>query len=282
LPSATYEKISVKVNSKVYFFFYTAKEGWHMKIMICGKGGVGKTALAVLMARILSDKFKVYIVDSDESNVLLPTFLGVPSPKPLVEYVGGKKDEEEFERLEPDITRALTKAKEGIKLDLLPSDYISTSKEGIRLTVIGKVREYGEGCACPFNILTKILLDNLSLGKDEIVLVDTDAGIEHAGRKLEEACDGLIAIVDPTVESLELARLLKNIASNLNKKFWVIANKVTGETEKLLREEADRLGLRIDGAVRFDEQLYISCLKREPLKSDLAITDLKEILKSIL
>ena len=253
-----------------------------MKIMVCGKGGVGKTALTVLMARILSEGFKVYIVDSDESNVLLPTFLGVSPPKPLVEYIGGKRDEEEFERMEPDIAKALTKAKEGIRLDLLPSDYVSTSDEGIGLIIIGKVREYGEGCACPFNILTKILLDNLSLGRDEVVLVDTDAGIEHVGRRLEEACDGLIAIVEPTVESLNLALLLRKIASNLNKKFWVIANKVTDETERLLREEADRLGLKIDGTVRFDEELYISCLKREPLKSKRAMLDLKEILESIM
>jgi len=253
-----------------------------MKIMVCGKGGVGKTALTVLMARILSEGFKVYIVDSDESNVLLPTFLGVSPPKPLVEYIGGKRDEEEFERMEPDIAKALTKAKEGIRLDLLPSDYVSTSDEGIGLIIIGKVREYGEGCACPFNILTKILLDNLSLGRDEVVLVDTDAGIEHVGRRLEEACDRLIAIVEPTVESLNLALLLKKIASNLNKKFWVIANKVTDETERLLREEADRLGLKIDGTVRFDEELYISCLKREPLKSKRAMLDLKEILESIM
>ena len=250
-----------------------------MKIMVCGKGGVGKTALTVLMARILSRKFKVYIVDSDESNILLPIFLGVSPPKPLVEYIGGKKDEEEFERMEPDITEALTKAKEGIRLDLLPSDYISISDDGIGLIVIGKVREYGEGCACPFNILTKILLGNLFLKEDEVVLVDTDAGIEHVGRKLEEVCDGLIAIVDPTVESLELALLLRDIASKLNKKFWVIANKVTKETEEILKEEAERLNLKIDGTVRFDDQLYISCLKREPLKSSIAVVDLEEILR---
>ena len=252
-----------------------------MKIMVCGKGGVGKTALTVLMARILSENFKVYIVDSDESNVLLPTFLGVSPPKPLVEYIGGKKDEEEFEKMKLDITRALTKAKEGIRLDLLPSGYISKSAdERIGLIVVGKVREYGEGCACPFNVLTKILLGNLSLKEEEIVLVDTDAGIEHAGRELEEECDGLIAIVDPTVESLDLALLLRGIALNLNKKFWVIANKVTVETEKLLREEAERLGLKIDGTVRFDDELYISCLKRKPLKSNLAIVDLERILEN--
>ncbi|RLG95131.1 hypothetical protein DRO37_03355 [Candidatus Bathyarchaeota archaeon] len=93
------------------------------------------------MARILSENFKVYLIGSGESNILLPAYMGVSLPKPLVEYVGGKRDEEEFGRMKPNITKALAKAKEGIRLDLLPSDYISTSKEGIGLIVIGKVRE---------------------------------------------------------------------------------------------------------------------------------------------
>jgi CO dehydrogenase maturation factor len=252
-----------------------------MKIMICGKGGTGKTALTVLIAKILSKYYKVYIIDSDESNIVLPMLLGVATPKPLVEYIGGKKEEEEFEKMKTDIAKALIKAKEGIKLNLLPSDYISFSNEGIGLVTIGKVREYGEGCACPFNILTKILLSNLALDKNEIVLVDTDAGVEHIGRKIEEVSDSIIAIVDPTIESLEIASLLKKIALNLNKKFWIIANKITNEIEEILIKEAENMGLKIDGIVRFDKKMYLSYLKREPLKADVALIDLKEILKKL-
>ena len=91
-----------------------------MKVMVCGKGGAGKTVVTVLMGKILSEHLKVYVVDSDESNIVLPFFLGVSPPKPLVEFVGGKRDEEEFERMEPDIAKALSMAKEGIRLDLLP------------------------------------------------------------------------------------------------------------------------------------------------------------------
>jgi len=252
-----------------------------MKIMICGKGGTGKTALTVLTARILSEKFKVYIIDSDESNVLLPSLLGVNPPKPLVDYIGGKKDEEIFERMELDIKRALSRVKEGVRLDLLPKEYVSTSKDGIGLVVIGKVREYGEGCACPFNILTRILLENLYLKGDEVILVDTDAGVEHVGRRLEEVCDGLLVIVDPTAESLKLALMLKEVAEKLDKRFWIIANKVTEDTGDLLREEAAKFGLEIDGEVRFDKELYISCLRGERLRSETAFSDLKSIVKKL-
>jgi len=250
-----------------------------MKIMICGKGGTGKTSLTVLMARILSERYRVYIVDSDESNVLLPTLLGVNPPKPLVEYVGGKKDEEVFEKLEPDIIGVLSRVKEGIRLNLLPPEYVSTSNEGISLVVIGKVREYGEGCACPFNILTRILLGNIYLERNEIVLVDTDAGIEHVGRRLEEVSDGIIAVIDPTLEALELALMLRDIAKNLGKKFWVIANKVTEEVSELLMREAAKIGLEVNGIVSFDKEVYLSCLKRSSLRSSLAASDLKKFVE---
>ncbi|MEM1550731.1 MAG: ATP-binding protein [Candidatus Bathyarchaeia archaeon] len=250
-----------------------------MKIMVCGKGGSGKTVLSILIARSLLEKFKVYIVDSDESNSLLPVFLGVNPPKPLVEYVGGKREEEDFEKMEPDIIRALSTAREGIKLSLLPSEYIATSREGVRLIVIGKVREYGEGCACPFNILTRILLGNLSLEKNEVVLIDTDAGVEHIGRRIEEVSDGILVVIDPTAESIELALTLKKIAKNLGKIFWVIANKVTDDVKDLIIEETAGVGLNIDGLVRFDRELYVSCLRRKLLKSGDALLDVKKIVE---
>ncbi|MCD6444535.1 hypothetical protein CW710_00410 [Candidatus Bathyarchaeota archaeon] len=117
-----------------------------------------------------------------------------------------------------------------MKLSLLPDEYISYSAEGIGLVTIGKVREYGEGCACPFNILTRILLKNLVLEESEMVLVDTDAGIEHVGRRVEETVDGVLAVVDPTAESLRSALLLREVVSKLDKAFWVVANKITPRT----------------------------------------------------
>ncbi|MBS7611640.1 ATP-binding protein [Candidatus Bathyarchaeota archaeon] len=253
-----------------------------MKIMVCGKGGTGKTALTVLMAKVLTGKYRVYIVDSDESNILLPKLLGVNPPTPLIEYIGGKMDEEELERREIDITKILAKTGSGVRLSSLPNEYISYSKENIGLITIGKVREYGEGCACPFNILTRIVLKNLVLEDDEVVLVDTDAGIEHVGRRVEETVDCLVIIVDPTAESLHSAVLLRDIASNLGKRYWIIANKVTPRVWAIIKREAEKLKVKIDGAVRFDDDLYESVLLGEAIKSTIALEDVEKILKNIM
>lgn len=253
-----------------------------MKIMICGKGGSGKTALTVLMARVLTEKYRVYIVDSDESNILLPKLLGVNPPTPLIEYIGGKTSEEELEKKELDITKILSKAGSGVRLSLLPDKYISYSEENIGLITIGKVREYGEGCACPFNILTRIVLKNLVLEEDEIVLVDTDAGIEHVGRRLEEVVDCLVIIVDPTAESVRLAVLLKDVASKLGKRYWIVANKITPRVWAIVKRETEKLKVKIDGIIRFDDDLYESILLGEKIKSIVALEDVEKLMKTMM
>ena len=90
-----------------------------MKIMICGKGGSGKSAISVLAARLLSKKYDVYLIDSDESNTLLPKILGADSPRSLVEYLGGRNNI--FKKGEVNIVNALAKAGKGIALSDLPA-----------------------------------------------------------------------------------------------------------------------------------------------------------------
>jgi CO dehydrogenase maturation factor len=250
-----------------------------MKIMVCGKGGSGKSALTVLMARVLSKKHKVYIVDSDESNALLPQILGAQPPKPLVEYLGGKGNI--FKRGEIDTVNALAAAGRGVRLVDLPSEYTASSPEGIRLVTIGKVREYGEGCACPFNFLARALLKSLILDNREVVLVDTDAGVEHLGRGVEEGCDAILSIADPTAESLVLAGILNEEATQLGKKFWLVANKITPSIADAVTMKAKDAGLETVGLVRFDEEVFKSSLEGAALKAKEALIDIEAILKNI-
>ncbi len=247
--------------------------------MICGKGGSGKSALTVLMAKILSKNYKVYVVDSDESNALLPQMLNVKPPRPLVEYLGGKKTI--FKKGEVNIVKALAEAGKGIKMSDLSNEYISSSTENIKLVTIGKVREFGEGCACPFNFLTRVFLKNLVLDRDEIVLVDTDAGVEHLGRGVEEGCDIILTVADPTAESLMLAKILSDETAKLGKRFLLLINKVTPSIAEMIREKAKDMELEIAGMVRFDEEVFKSCLEGSPLKAREALIDVENIVRKI-
>jgi CO dehydrogenase maturation factor len=250
-----------------------------MKIMVCGKGGSGKSALTVLMARVLSKNYDVNIVDSDESNALLHQMLGAEPPTPLVEHLGGKGNI--FKQGEVNIVKALAAASRGIRLADLPSKYMSSSPEGIRLVTIGKVREYGEGCACPFNFLARTLLKSLILGDNEVVLVDTEAGVEHLGRGVEEGCDAILTIADPTAESLVLAGILNEEATRLDKKFWLVANKITPSIVDAVAMKAKDNGVETEGLVRFDKEVFKSSLEGTALKAKEALADVEVILKNI-
>jgi CO dehydrogenase maturation factor len=250
-----------------------------MKIMVCGKGGSGKSSLTVLAARALSKAHKVYVIDSDESNALLPKILDAEPPKAIVEYLGGKGTI--FEKGEVNLAKALAKAGKGIRLDELPSEYTASSPEGIRLLTIGKVREYGEGCACPFNFLTRTLLKHLRLEANEMVLVDTDAGIEHIGRGVEEGSDAVLMVADPTAESLELSRILKEDVEKLGKTFWLVLNKVTPEITDVITSKAKDMDLEILGTVRFDNEIFKSCLDGSTLVAEKAYEDTEAILRKV-
>jgi len=250
-----------------------------LKIMVCGKGGSGKSVVSVLMARALAKERRVFLIDSDESNILLPKLLGVESPKPLAEYLGDKKSV--FRRGEAGVIRALGGAQEGVRLDDLPHECVSTSSEGVKLITVGKVRGFGEGCACPFNYLTKTLLKNMVLSEKEIVLIDTDAGIEHLGRGIEEECDAILAVADPTAEALVLAKSLKEFSQSRGKKFWLVLNKATPKVAEQVERRAREMGLEVDGVIGFDEEVFESCLEGGALRAEEAARDVEEILRKV-
>ena len=167
-----------------------------MKILICGKGGTGKSTLTALLARELAQRGKrVLVVDSEESNFGLPELLGMDKPKDFMEYFGGKKVLfDKVKTLDDELSTAR-----------LPPGYF-TDKENIRLLAVGKIYDFGEGCACPINVLAAEFLKKVQLEEEEVLIADTDAGVEHLGRGVERGCDLLLVVVEPSRESRELAR----------------------------------------------------------------------------
>lgn len=224
------------------------------KIVICGKGGSGKSTVIALLAHTLRERgYRVLVLDADESNPGLHRLLGLPArPQPLMDLLGGKKSVMKSFNGEqmPENTVLL---QERIRVDDLPEAYRATA-DGITLVASGKILQSMEGCACPIGFLSRQFLRRLALDEDEIALVDTEAGIEHFGRGVEEGADAVIAIVDPSYDALELAAQVHQMALQSHLPgAWALLNKVTSEkTAHALTYALKERGLRILGAVRYD------------------------------
>ena len=224
-----------------------------MKILICGKGGTGKSTLTALLSKEMAGRGKrVLIVDSDESNFGLSGLLGMAKPRDFMEYLGGKKVL--FEKV-----KTLEK---GLKTDGLPSGYFS-EKGSIKLLSVGKIYDFGEGCACPINALSAKFLGNVELKNDELLIADTDAGVEHLGRGVEKGCDILLVVVEPSRESIELAKRVTTMVKDLGTEVFYVLNKTDDESERTLLDSLPRG--RIIGSIPNDRRIALYGLQGSEL-----------------
>ncbi len=235
-----------------------------MKLAISGKGGVGKTTLAALLAQVYADTGRdVLAVDADPAPCLAGA-LGFP--------------EEKLAQLEPivemeELIEERTGAKPGTsggfftinpRVDDLPERF-SVSHRDVRLLEMGSVDLGGSGCICPESAMLKTLFTHLLFRDDDVLILDMYAGVEHLGRATVDFVDAMIIVVEPTRRSLGTARQIKKLANDIGlERLWLVGNKIRNqdESEFLVKEspnipvlgflpadlrvqEADRLGVPV-------------------------------------
>ncbi len=243
-----------------------------MKIMVSGKGGSGKSTVAALLARALARQGRdVLLVDADESNFGLSRLAGAETPEILLENLGGragvreKMNSASDANLIPIINRPFTMAE-------IPAACL-TEASGVKVLVMGKVKHFGEGCACMIGALTKRFLSNLEAPADAFVIVDTEAGVEHFGRGVDGATDLILAVVDPTFESILMAGKLAEMAAQAGVALRLVLNKTDLRIEAALRAKLKPED--IAAVIPQDDSLFLDSLEGRALSAEPpAVTEL--------
>ena len=239
-----------------------------MKIIICGKGGSGKSTVAALLAGAMHKRGKsIFLVDADESNIGLYRMLGLNTPVSLMDNLGGKKgfrDKQKAIGVALDGSPQLFPA--DLTLDGLPDDCIASFGR-MRVMSIGKIHHFAEGCACPMGSLFRMLFSSLSFEEQDLVIVDTSAGVEHFGRSLDGQCDHVVCIVDPSYESILMAKRVKTLAGEAGLPVSVILNKITPEVDEDLTTALE--GLAIIGRLPDHHSIFLNNLKGKSLDPDM-------------
>jgi len=206
-----------------------------MKIAITGKGGVGKTTLSAVLARLYAaEGKKVLAVDVDpdanlglalgfsaeEVNAITP----VSKMQELIEERTGYDKVNKFFKINP-------------KVDDIP-DRFAKVKNGVHFLVMGTVETGGGGCVCPEHVVLKQLISHLVVQRDEVVIMDMEAGIEHLGRGTASMVNRFIVVIEPGARSVQTYHLVKKLAGDLGvRKVSVVANKIrSDEDEDFIRK----------------------------------------------
>src|SRR4030043_238786 len=202
-----------------------------MKLAISGKGGVGKTTLAALLAQVYADTGRQVLVADADPSPCLAGALGFPEALRAKLHPIAEMDALIEER---------TGAKPGTiggfftinpRVDDIPERF-SVSFRDVRLLEMGAVDIGGSGCICPESAMLKTLFTHLLFRKDDVLILDMYAGVEHLGRATVDFVDAMIVVVEPTRRSLGTAAQIKQLANDIGlKRLYLVGNKVRNEEE---------------------------------------------------
>jgi len=254
------------------------------RILVCGKGGSGKSTLVALMATILQrKKYEVMVLDGDASNpeglIRLLFGLGVEGePKPLIEFFGGidavtcpVDDPSSLTRINDQ--KPVPEKRIDVFKEVEPDFYLQNGN--ITLFQAGKIEEYGQGCDGP---LEKVVRDFMVTG-DAVNLIDMKAGIEHFGRRIPDRMDVILGVLDYTLESVSIAKRMAEFCQEAGiHDFWLILNKIgSEEVETMLVDKLSNLRDKVIGSIPFDQELIKAGLSGNALGECNALEDIEHI-----
>lgn len=246
---------------------------------------MGKTTLAGILAVILSKKYKVYAIDADP-DMNLAGSLGIHQSitpiskmKDLIKERTGAEPGSSFGevfKMNPTISDLP---------ESLSTDYDPDGR--LKILVMGTVDKGGEGCVCPASVMLKAILRNLIIKKDEMVILDMEAGIEHLGRRTAEAVDVMIIVAEPGLKSLETASRIKKLATDIGiQNVVAVINKVANEAEEnFVEEKLKEMDVDVLGSIPRDDMVVRADMEGRPLinyPNSAALQSITQIAENIL
>jgi CO dehydrogenase maturation factor len=203
-----------------------------MKIARSGKGGVGKSTLAAAFAMLMARQDQnVLAVDADP-DANLAAALGIPAEKQKDIIPISRQVELIEERTGAKVRQYGQIFKLNPKVSDIGDNYAYIHK-GIALLVLGPVEQGGSGCACPENVLIRALVTDMILYKDEALVMDMEAGVEHLGRATARGVDTMIVVIEPGQRAIDCAKKVVRMSNEIGlKDIQFVANKVSGPRDE--------------------------------------------------
>ena len=201
-----------------------------MKIAVSGKGGVGKTLISAGLAKGFADRgLKTIAIDADSSpNLALTLGLSAEEARKITPISENKELVDSKTNTGYSGVYRLT-----FSVDDIVRDYSMMTPFGVNMMVMGTVQSMGSGCMCAPNAVIRELLRHLIVERDEAVVLDMEAGVEHMGRGTAKHVDVLLVVADSNLKALEIAKRLKDLAEKSKiKQVYLIANRVMNDLQK--------------------------------------------------
>lgn len=201
-----------------------------MKIAVTGKGGVGKTTVAATLARLYAQEGRTVLAADADPDANLGFALGFPS-----EMLDGIVPISKMRKLAEERTganRSNVFFKINPKVDDIPDTY-GKVYNGVKLLVLGTIETAWSGCICPEGVMLQRIIDNLMLYRDDVVILDMEAGLEHLGRGTTAGMDQFIVVIEPGERSVQTYQNIRRLAFQLGvPQVRVVANKIQDEDDE--------------------------------------------------
>ena len=201
-----------------------------MKIAVSGKGGVGKTTVSATLAYLYAREGRKVIAADVDPDANLGLALGFPQTvldeivpisvmKELIDQRTNVSADRKLYKLNPQVN------------DMV--ELYGREHNGVQLITLGTIDTAGGGCVCPEHTFLRMLLNDLVLAREDVVILDMEAGLEHLGRGTSAGMDWFVVVIEPGARSVQTYKNVKRLAQQLGvRRIGVVANKLWDQADE--------------------------------------------------